>query len=583
MDNITSLNPQLLVKDFFEFHYQEQSGYAYVPTKHPITEEWEQTYYKWPQEKNELIAHVLQRSIEHEVYFSPALFTQKSAKKEYAKGTYTVWVEFDGNAPTDFGELPEPSMRVRSSEVGHEHVYWKLENFEVDVERIELINRSLAYSLGADTSGWDINQVLRPVGTINHKREGKNVTTLTKNSLRVTPELFVTLPVPSQTIDKHTLGDIPDPMEVIALYTWDLETLKFFRKKEIPTGSRSSALMRLGYFCAEMRMSTEEAYSILNNADMRWGKFAKRNDRERRLLDIITRAREKFPINFDASNIEGMERYNYTALVESDISVEWMVEDVIPQNSSILISAPPGTGKTQFTLQFAISCATGRTFLDWTIDRPRKILFFSLEMDLKGIKIFLDHMVEGAEFTPDERQMFEENFSVIPRGYSLSLDMPEHQKMVTDIIKEVKPDGIIFDALGSISTEELNEKTVKKVYEYLDRMRAKFGVFVAVIHHNRKANGDNKRPDKLADIFGSQYIAARPEVVLGLYPTPKDDGIVVSALKTRYVEKFRPFIINRTPDLNFIRASKMEGMSSVPKDEIVEEVKENKKGLPGEF
>ena len=54
--------------------------------------------------------------------------------------------------------------------------------------------------------------------------------------------------------------------------------------------------MALGFFGAEKGMSDNEIYSLLINADDRWGKFKNRSDRTKRLLDIINRARHKYPV-----------------------------------------------------------------------------------------------------------------------------------------------------------------------------------------------------------------------------------------------------------------------------------------------
>jgi hypothetical protein len=84
-----------------------------------------------------------------------------------------LWVDFDGNAPDSWDtlEIPYPSLRVQSSMPGHEHVYWKLEEFLDDIPVLEDRNRSIAYMLKADTSGWDADQILRPIHTINRKRD----------------------------------------------------------------------------------------------------------------------------------------------------------------------------------------------------------------------------------------------------------------------------------------------------------------------------------------------------------------------------------------------------------------------------
>ena len=142
----------------------EDKGYAYSPTKNQYGE-WETHFFKWPQKRQELILHVLSNSMDFDVYLSPSLFKAPSAKQQAWKGTHYVWIEFDGNVPEELPKgIPEPSIRVQSSEQKHEHWYWRLKDFNTDGSSIAGLCKSLTYTLDADKSGWDYNQVLRPPG-----------------------------------------------------------------------------------------------------------------------------------------------------------------------------------------------------------------------------------------------------------------------------------------------------------------------------------------------------------------------------------------------------------------------------------
>jgi hypothetical protein len=106
------------------------------------------------------------------VFYCPALFNAANPAKENVMGSWVLWVDFDGNAPVDWEGIavPEPTMRIQSSIPLHEHCYWRLNEFIDDYHVIDDRNRALAYTLHADTSGWDADQILRPIHTTNHKR-----------------------------------------------------------------------------------------------------------------------------------------------------------------------------------------------------------------------------------------------------------------------------------------------------------------------------------------------------------------------------------------------------------------------------
>jgi hypothetical protein len=130
------------------------------------------------------------------------------------------------------------------------------------------------------------------------------------------------------------------------------------------------------------------------------------------------------------------------------------------------------------------------------------------------------------------------------------LDTPADQAKINRLIDKYRPAGIVFDSLGTSTTDELNSETVvKKIYDYIDHVRVERDVFAWFIHHNRKAQATNKRPNKLSDIYGSQYITARATTVIGLWPVRGE--IEVSGLKVRLAKEFDPFMIKRTDKLDF--------------------------------
>jgi archaellum biogenesis ATPase FlaH len=550
MTEVSNIHPGRELQDFFLYMYGEQVGYVYSPVKNPETGEWSQAFFEWPRERGELVKHVQHNTVTSEVYYAPALFSQPSAKKEFVKGTYVYWCEFDGNAPThtELGDIPTPSLRIRSSEPGHEHWYWKLDRFQVDITEIERSNRGLTYTLGADTSGWDADQVLRPPATRNHKRS-KGVITLATGDSRVSPELFDILPEAPQYVKQDiSLDDVPDPLDVVAKYQWPIEGFRHFRKKDIPVGGRSSAMMALAFYCAEMKMLDEEAFSILHNADERWGKFKNRSDRNKRLLDLINKARQKYPLNPTGELIDEFPVYYFNEFLAREIFVEWIIPGVLQRAGLVLLSGPPGTGKTQLSLQFSIHMALGKEFLGWELGKPQKIAFVSMEMGDADLKYFVDQMAEG--LTTEERIVLSENLCLIPLGYGVLLDSPADQAKVNRLIKAHEPDGIIFDSLGVATLDELSsESTVKSIMDYIARLRDEHNLFVWFVHHNRKAQAQNKKPNKLADIYGSQYITAAATTVIGAWPV--NDDLELTGLKVRLARPFSKMLISRIDNLNF--------------------------------
>jgi hypothetical protein len=72
-----------------------------------------------------------------------------------------LWADMDGADPREL-RLP-PTIALESSP-GRYVGLWLTDNVVT-----EQLNKRLAYSIGADKSGWDLTQVLRMPGTINYK------------------------------------------------------------------------------------------------------------------------------------------------------------------------------------------------------------------------------------------------------------------------------------------------------------------------------------------------------------------------------------------------------------------------------
>lgn len=561
-------NPTEDLGHFFDYIWGEQQGYVYLPTKSKDGT-WERVMFEWPKARSGIIRHVIVKTAEtKDVYFAPAIFSAARPIKENFKSSSVLWVEFDGNAPTDWSPetqevvTPAPSLRIQSSTDGHEHIYWKLNESTTDVKFIEDTNRALAYQLKADTSGWDINQVLRPPETTNYKHNLP--VTISEESTRIWKPIDFShfKPVKQLVSEALDVTDIPKAAEVLLKYSWDESHAELFQRETIEEGQRSSALMRLGFFGAESGMADAEIYSILLDADDRWGKFKHRSDRKLRLLDIINKARQKHPVGITSP--EGLLRslsgegiveapqyvYGFESLLNSEFTIEWAIDGLMPIGGQGLISSAPGLGKTQFSIQLGLHCALGKNYLGWKINKRLKIVLFSLEMNHVEMKYFAETM--GGGYSPSEIEMLERNFHFVTLGEPLPVDSLDGRKFLESILDEYKPDGVIFDSMGKLTNEELKERKVKQLDAYFASIRAKYGCFLWFIHHNRKANGDNKKPKELSDIYGSQYVTANATSVLGLWKdNPEDNAIEVIYLKIRFAPLPKPFKIIRDSTLNF--------------------------------
>lgn len=581
---VQELSPVANITQFFEMMFGEQTGYVYAPTKElskrpgEDRERFKRRFFSWPEEKERLVEYCLNSTSDHEVYYSPALWKSVPAKDEklsvdHFKGTYWTWVDFDYGLPTDeqMQGLPEPTIKVQSSFSTKQHWYWRLDFWNDNKDALEAFGRRLTYKLDGDPSGWDYVQVLRPPGTVNHKGEGRKVRLLSKSSNRITVEALAAIPEPPSNtgllISETQITDVPAITDVIMKYPWPDDAAELFRKKLSDlnirkgrkTPDRSDALMRLGYECAEMGMTNAEIYAVLLNVDSRWKKYTNNENPAAAYIKIINRARVKCPVSIDGS-VEGeLVVYGFKSFLEADFHVEWVVNGLIPRAGMVVISSPPGVGKTQFSLWLAMHVALGKSVLGWTVEKPLKIVFYSMEMGKAALKLFCEQLAQN--FTPEEIELLEENLKVLPLGHSILLDKPLNQAKISAQVDALLPDGVMFDSLGVAIGDDINNDTViNNTFDFLNKaIRVKHDCFVWFLHHNRKAQANNKQPKKMEDLYGSQYISSNSDVVIGLWPLATGE-IEVNSLKERLSEKFKTFRLDRTTPLGFKRSGENNGV-----------------------
>jgi hypothetical protein len=608
-------NPVEGLSKFFEVMWRKVDGWVYLPTndrRMPPTEGWRQYSFHWPDDRDKIVQHVLASAAQGlDAYYTPALFkSSANATKANVMGTHVLWAEFDGGAfevwnpveapdppsgtvvPDDplrpsaghteavggvygpeppvrslrvyEGGLPEPTLRIQTSFDGYEHLYWGFPELITDVQWIEDKNRAITYSVRSDPSGWDATQILRPPFTLNFKHEKPLPVTVVKaRDENYSTFRFGFLKPPIQLVNEKIQEidetELPSAAWLVAKYKWDKTHFDIFMDSNIPIGKRSTALTRLGYFCAEIGMSDEDMYSILKNADDRWGKYRDRNDRKKRLAEIINYVRNKHPNPISEMTFAGLldapleisksQAMGLSSFLANEVHIEWAFEGLLERGGFGMLSSLPGVGKTQLSIQLGLAGALGNTFLHWPATKKHKIAFVSLEMSQVGLKVFLSTIAKqylDSDIVGD----LEKNFIVVPIGQPISLDRPEGFKYLETILDEIMPDGIIIDSVGKLTGEELTEKTSKVLNKVYLMLRSKYNAFIWLIHHNRKATDNNKKPVNLSDIYGSVYIAAEMTSALVIHPDKLDKKVLeMIPVKQRLSELRNPFKIERNKNL----------------------------------
>lgn len=521
-----------------------------------------------------------------DMYFAPAGFMEGATTKDKSTAAFSrvLWIDIDGykegqDAPSaalqrliEDAVVPVPTYRNQTSQNG-QHWYWILDDY-YPPELIEDYNRRLAYYLGADKACWNIDRVLRPPFTHNHKPQYDKpaVDIIAYNEQVYSPDEFSKLPtVREQLKDVINFGDIPSVEEVLAKYPWDskhLEVFKinkeqFWNDKTKDYQNRGNAMMRIAYFGAEVGMSDEAIYAILNDMDNRWEKFKDRKDRERRLVEFLNKVREKYPssvfkVQMKQTQEEVQRIYGFKSFLESNIEYRWLIKDLIAETTINFLTSTPGVGKSRLALQLGLSFATGTNFLSYeNVGGKKKVAWLSLEMGRPILKHFIKQL---AQDNPNvDLDELEKNYILVPQGEPLELASPDGFQFFKYILDTEKPDVMVIDAMGSLSIDDITAKEAKLINNRLKAALNEYGTTFYIIHHNRKPSqlaGD--KPPTLADFYGNTYGSTDAASVQGLWRPPGKDHYELHTLKARTEREGKPVMLDGSSRFSFSVRERLE-------------------------
>jgi len=185
---------------------------------------------------------------------------------------------------------------------------------------------------------------------------------------------------------------------------------------------------------------------------------------------------------------------------------QWLIEDLIPESSCLVLGAEQKTGKTWITLEIALALALGRSVLGrWHAARKGRTLFYSPEgsggADISRDSFYrrLWRMCWGAGLGRDGDPTDIGEIPDLIRRYPGRLDVLDDDSLsdLAATIHAWKPDLLILDPLISCY-RGVSENDNSEVQDALDRIRdlrpLNPGMSIVVAHHHNKAAADQKNP-----------------------------------------------------------------------------------------
>jgi len=144
---------------------------AYFELRHRVGEQLLAAEFHAVDDRDGLIASVRRRSPRTDVYIGCAPRSRRSGTRSDVEQVWVLWAECDGAAAAQAAQTyePKPPIVIASGSGPNLHAYWPLRR-PLTARAAEVANLRLAHALGADRACYDAARILRPPGTLNHKR-----------------------------------------------------------------------------------------------------------------------------------------------------------------------------------------------------------------------------------------------------------------------------------------------------------------------------------------------------------------------------------------------------------------------------
>ena len=275
---MTSVGSEMTLRlEFFDYLFNDDVGFVCICTQRPGKKDtFNEHYFKWPTEKPKMLKFIDSAREGHNVWFGINVLSIPKRLKQNCIPQNLVWADLEHCTPD---KLDIPPQCVIESSPGRFQAIWRLDK-KIEPERAEDYSKRIAYKyadLGADKSGFDLTQLLRVPGTINHKYDGlaivPEVRLVTSFAALLPPSVFEALEVVYiEDVDNGGPGmpdpkELPNPEFIIYEFRSKLQNTGFARLYgEEPGEDWSDDLWALENICIEAGMTAEETFAVCIHA-----------------------------------------------------------------------------------------------------------------------------------------------------------------------------------------------------------------------------------------------------------------------------------------------------------------------------
>lgn len=468
--------------------------YFCLATLSQSSKKWSDHFFKWPVKKEDIEDFIEKYPLDkYNIYFCPTPFINPKRKKSYVIGSKLLWADLDHVNPRDCEH--EPQIAWKSSDKRYASL-WILDDF-YPTDIIEQRNKAMSYSVGADRGGWDLTQVLRLPGTLNHKYEPSH----TVRTLWFKDDKQYKL----KNLPEHIYENL-DPREILKQYKGKIKpsTLRLLTSKRATNGKRSEVIWKINNELAEQGINAHVRFNLLKGSV--WNKFAGRNDEDVQLMREIEKVESVNVLTLDEEN-EEKPKVVRLSNVEAE-QVDWLWYPYLPLGKVSLLEGDPGLGKSWFTMALASYISQGKK-LPGNKERTKgKVLLMSAEDGLGDtIRPRLD-ILDG-----DVKNIY---------AYACPVFLDEDGfAEVEEQIEKIRPTLVIIDpivAYMGAKVDLFRANETREIMSGLGQIAEKYKCTIIAVRHLTKGGKDKS----IYRGVGSIDITAAARSALMVGPHPED-------------------------------------------------------------
>jgi hypothetical protein len=226
----------------------------------------------------------------------------------------------------------------------------------------------------------------------------------------------------------------------------------------------------------------------------------------------------------------GVDGWSFVHDLPADIPALWGDGQHVlwAEGEGTLIVGPEGVGKTTLAQQLVLGlCGYRRELLDLPVKQASKpVLYLALDRP-RQIARSMGRMVKDGRNYGDlaERLMVWQG----PLPFDLTADPRALVEWATTEFWN-EPGVIVVDSYKDLAPDLSAEATGWAINQAMQECLAE-GVEWVGLHHQRKAQRENKKPNALADVYGSRWLTAGTGSVIALWGEAGDALVEVKHLK----------------------------------------------------